>query len=417
MKKNLSLMLITSIFIVGTIIALISKISLYDIVKNYNYNVIIILISMELFTNLLCKVGIIEKIAIYFSAKSQGDKRKCIIYFGLLMFIISAFLNNITAVLMILPIIFVLFKTIGISQKYLNIFLAVILALSNTGGAASPIGDFPAIVIMSSGITTFIDYLIRAFPFFVFTSIILILYWILKLKKENQSNDLKLFSIELLENRYKFFRINKCAMFGIIFILILMLLVWSFIPSNIVPSELVAIIGFVLAMSWCSINNVKVELNVDFKSILTISSFMYLASIISSTGILDLLVNILQNNINNPKTLLIVIMVFTSIISGMFGAGSAATAIMPIIINLSNTTLSSANHWLAIAYAASICAGSSLFMWSATAGFVLSKKIDDTNLIDNDAKLTWKITDYLKYGIQNYLIQLITSISIIYLIV
>ena len=375
MKKNLSLLLITLIFIIGTIIAFIFKISLYDILNNFNYNVVIILISMELFTNLLCKVGIIEKIAIYFSSKSQGDKRKCIIYFGLLMFVISAFLNNITAVLMILPIIFVLFKTIGINQKNLNIFFAVILAISNTGGASSPIGDFPAIVIMSSGITTFIDYLVRAFPFFLFTTFILILYWVLRVNKENDNKNLRLFSIELLKNRYKFFKINKKGLYGIILILIIMLITWSIVPSNVIPSELVAILEFILAMTWCSLNNVKVDLKVDFKSILTISSFMYLASIVSSTGILDSLINILQNNINNPKTLLIIIMIFTSIISGLFGAGPAATAIMPIIVNLSQTSLSYANHWLAIAYGASICAGSSLFMWSATAGFVLSKKL------------------------------------------
>lgn len=41
---------------------------------------------------------------------------------------------------------------------------AAILALSNTGGAASPVGDFPAIIIMTSGITDFIHYLTHAFP-------------------------------------------------------------------------------------------------------------------------------------------------------------------------------------------------------------------------------------------------------------
>ena len=417
MKKNGGLLLITTIFILGTIISFIFNISLSDIIKNFNYNVVIILISMELFTKLLCKVGVIEKIAIYFSSKSQGDKRKCIIYFGILMFLVSAFLNNITAVLIILPIIFVLFRTIGVKQQYLNIFFAVILAISNTGGASSPIGDFPAIIIMSSGITTFIDYLIRAFPFFLFTSIILIIYWILKIKKENDNKDIRLFSVELLKNRYKFIQINKNATYGLIIILIIMLFVWSFISNKIISSELVAIIGFVIAMSWCSINDVKIDLNIDFKPVLTIFSFMFLASIISSTGILNSLVNILQNNISNPKTLLIVIMIFTSIVSGMFGAGPAATAIMPIILNLSNTSLSSANHWLAIAYAASICAGSSLFMWSATAGFVLSKKIEDANLTDNNTKLIWKIGNYLKYGIQNYIIQLITAIIIIYIVV
>ena len=52
---------------------------------------------------------------------------------------------------------------------------------------------------------------------------------------------------------------------------------------------------------------------------------------------------------------------------------------------------------------ASICAGSSLFMWSATAGFILSKKVNQASLTDkNDKKLVWNIANYLKYGLITY---------------
>lgn len=112
-------------------------------------------------------------------------------------------------------------------------------------------------------------------------------------------------------------------------------------------------------------------------------------------------------------------MIITSIVSGIFGAGPAASAMMPVIINLCSTTFASQSDWVAIAYAASICAGSSLFLWSATAGFILSKEINSANLIDkdNDKKMTWNITDYFKYGLQNYFIQLIIAIIVIYIVV
>lgn len=132
---------------------------------------------MELFTNLIVETGIMQLLAIKIAELSKGRKRLCLMMFGGMMFLISSCLNNITAVMMILPIVFVLLKTLEVDRTYICVFFATILALSNTGGAASPIGDFPAIVIMTSGITSFISYLTHAFPLFALTSAVLIAVW------------------------------------------------------------------------------------------------------------------------------------------------------------------------------------------------------------------------------------------------
>lgn len=411
-------LLITLVYVFSVILALITKVSISDVMKNYQFNVLIILIAMELFTNLVSTTGIMEVLSIKISKKSKGNKKIILMLFGLLMFTVSAFLNNITAVLMVLPIIFVLLKTIGIDRKYLNIFFAVILALSNTGGASSPIGDFPAIVIMSSGITSFLGYLLRALPFFLITSILLISWWLIKVKEDKKNPNKKQLAIDILQSKYKYLHVKKDILIGLIIIFLFMFIAWSFVPQNILPSEIIAVLGYVLAMLFCGIKKVKIVQNIDFKPVLTISSFLFLAGIVSSTGILNEFANFLQININNPKILLIVIMLVTSIVSGIFGAGPAASAMMPVIINLCSGIFSNQSDWIAIAYAASICAGSSLFMWSATAGFILSKKINEEELTDEkNNKLLWNISDYFKYGIQNYLIQIITAIIIICIVI
>ncbi len=418
-KNNIgSYLLITLIYIISIIIAFLTKVSIKEVMKNYEFNVIIILIIMELFTNLISCTGIMEKISIKMAILSKGNSKTILILFGILMFFISAFLNNITAVMMILPVIFVLLKTIGIDKKYLNIFFAVILALSNTGGAASPIGDFPAIVIMNSGITTFLGYLYRAFPVFLLTSTILILWWVLKVKDDKAENDQKKLSIDLLKSRYKNLIVKKDVLIGLLIIFFLMFLSWSFVPQKIMPPEIIAVIGYVIAMSFCKIKNVEVFQNVDFKTVLTISSFLFLAGIVSSTGALNDIALELQNSIKEPKSLLIVIMIITSLTAGLFGAGPAASAMMPVIINLCSSTFANQSDWVAIAFAASICAGSSLFMWSATAGFVLSKEINLAEIPNKaDSKnMKWSISNYFKYGIQNYIIQLVIAIIIIYII-
>ena len=150
--------LIAVMFIVGTLVAIGFNLPVKGIMANYSYDVLVILIVMELFTNLIAETGIMQLIAIKIAEKSKGQKRMCLMLFGGMMFLISSCLNNITAVMMILPIVFVLLKTLEVDRKYVCTFFAVILALSNTGGAASPVGDFPAIVIMTSGITSFLSF-------------------------------------------------------------------------------------------------------------------------------------------------------------------------------------------------------------------------------------------------------------------
>ena len=385
--------------------------------NNYQFNVLIILIIMELFTNLISNTHIMELLSLKLAKLSKGNKKLILILFGLLMFIISAFLNNITAVMMILPIVFVLLKTIGIDRKYLNIFFASLLALSNTGGASSPIGDFPAIVIMSSGITSFLGYLLRAFPFFLFTSILIIFWWKIRIKENNKDIDKRKLSLDILQSKYKNLMVKKDVLIALISIFIIMFIGWSFIPQEIIPPEIIAILGYVLAMSVCAIKKENIFQKIDFKPILTISSFLFLAGVISATGILNEIALFFQTNITSPKTLLIVLMLITSLVSGLFGAGPAASAMMPVIVSLCGSTFSTQSDWVAIAYAASICAGSSLFMWSATAGFILSKRINEEELTDGkNEKLSWNILDYLKYGIQNYVIQILIAVFIILLV-
>lgn len=191
LQSSASLILIALMFMAGSGIALFFDISVKSVMSNYSYDVLVILIIMELFTNLIVETRIMQLLAIKIAELSKGQKRLCLMMFGGMMFLISSCLNNITAVMMILPIVFVLLKTLEVDKRYVCVFFAVILALSNTGGAASPVGDFPAIVIMTSGITTFISYLTHAFPLFAITSLVLIVVWGMQVKKENDDGAIR----------------------------------------------------------------------------------------------------------------------------------------------------------------------------------------------------------------------------------
>ena len=56
-------------------------------------------------------------------------------------------------------------------------------------------------------------------------------------------------------------------------------------------------------------------------------------------------------------------------------------------------------------------------MWSATAGFILSGKVNDAGIeAENGKKIEWGVAQYMKYGIVNYGIQLFIAIVIITLV-
>lgn len=406
-----SFLLIAGVFVVASVIAILMKIPIQSVMEDYQYNVLVILIIMELFTNLIVDTGVMQYLATKLAKKSKGNKRRITIYFGLLMFFISAFLNNITAVMVILPVVFVLLKAIDIDKRFICIFFSVILAISNTGGASSPIGDFPAIVIMTSGITDFPNYLFRAMPIFIITSIVLVAFWTFRIK-EKKSDATQELAVELLHAQHKHIRIDVGTLVPLCIILLGMFLAWSFVPQSIVPPEVVAALGYVIASCVSAKRGKQIKQTIDFKAVLTIAAFLFLASVVSATGFLFNIADVLQNNIADPKTLLLVIMMITSMMSGLFSAGPAAAAMMPIIVNLCQTSLAAQSHWVAIAYAAAICAGSSLFMWSATAGFILSSKVNHAELGHQ-----WGISEYLRYGIINYVIQMAIAIIAILLVV
>ena len=408
-----SLFLIAAMFVMGSALALAYGIPVKRVMGSYSYDVLVILIVMELFTNLIAGTGIMQLLAIRIAGVSKGRKRSCLVMFGGMMFIISSCLNNITAVMMILPVVFVLLKTLEADRRYVSVFFAAILALSNTGGAASPVGDFPAIVIMTSGITSFVSYLTHAFPLFAITSVVLVAVWGMRVKREDDDGGVRELAVSCLESQYRNIEIRYDVLKCLAMVFVGMFAAWSFVPQETLPPEVIAILGYVTAMVICSVRRVKVVQLMDLKSVLTIASFLYFAQVVSQTGILNTVAAYLQGNIRDPKLLVMAIMAITSLVSGVFSAGPAAAAMMPVVVEICNGPLSAQSDWIAVAYAAAICAGSSLFMWSATAGFILSGKVNAAGLKGEDGKKAeWGVGQYLKYGLVNYVIQITIALGV-----
>jgi Na+/H+ antiporter NhaD/arsenite permease-like protein len=77
---------------------------------------------------------------------TQGSPLKILILFSIVTAVMSAFLDNVTTVLIIIPIVVELTAGMGLNPRLFVISQAVI---SNIGGTATLIGDPPNIIIGS----------------------------------------------------------------------------------------------------------------------------------------------------------------------------------------------------------------------------------------------------------------------------
>lgn len=410
---------IALIFVV-VVSAVQQHINLSEVLNNFQWNVLIIAVAMSLFTTQLAATGAMNKIAVKFSKWSEGQPVKILVAYALLLFFFSAFLNNFTATLIILPSLFILLRGVKVSEFYIVSLFSLLLAVGNCAGASTPVGDFPAIIILSSGITSFAGYLSHAFPLFLVTALILIGTHVILLKRYVGKNETEKESLErilgvaFLDVQHRHFQINYMNLSVIVFIFISMFFAWSLLPTSQFPPEAIAVIGIIIASAITTARGARTGINCfDLKPFLMIASFLLIAGFVNNTGILVEISRLLEENIHNPNLLLLAVMLLTAVLTGLISAGPSAAAMMPVIQSLANGSLQAESHWLAIAFACAICAGSSLFFWSATAGFMLSDQVGKAKLQDIDAKtdISWGFSAYFKYGILHFLIQLSVGIA------
>ncbi|MBT4819323.1 MAG: hypothetical protein HON70_26690, partial [Lentisphaerae bacterium] len=378
---DMPFLMIACVGLVAAALSLTGAIKLTAAMEHYQWGVLSFFIALDMFTALVVGTGVLDKAAVVIANRSRGNPGLVLLLFSSLLFLVSSFLNNLTAVLVVLPVIFVLLGALRLPRAYVVSFFSLLLAISNLAGASTPVGDFPALIIMKSGLTTFQAYLVRAFPLFAFTGAVVIgLHFAAhhlrrrKTEADNQDDDTHV-SLSLLATKYRYRQVDTRVLWRIAAVFIAMFIGWATIPADVVPPELTAVLGLGLAVTVTGRDFTNVYRAFDLKPVLTVAIMLFVASIIQESGLLERLAGQLQARIHSPVYLLCAVMVMTAICSGLFSAGPAAAAMMPLILSLGapgSGPLADHSDWLAVAFAAAICAGSSLFVWSATAGFPMS---------------------------------------------
>ena len=127
---------------------------------------------MMIIVNIIKRTGLFQYLAIKTAKISKGDPLKIIVYFSIITAIASGLLDNVTTILLIVPVSLVISDTLKINP--LPFIIAEILT-ANIGGAATLIGDPPNIMIGSFTGFSFTDFVINLAPLMLIIFIVTIM--------------------------------------------------------------------------------------------------------------------------------------------------------------------------------------------------------------------------------------------------
>ena len=148
-----------------------------------DWNVIFLLVSMMIIINIMKPTGVFEYVAIKSAKVAKGNPLVIMCIFSVFTAVTSAFLDNVTTVLLIAPV------TIAICHKLdLDVipFLITEAIASNIGGTATLIGDPPNIMIGSKAELGFMPFVYNLTPVIIICLIVYVITIVIVFKKSLQ---------------------------------------------------------------------------------------------------------------------------------------------------------------------------------------------------------------------------------------
>jgi Na+/H+ antiporter NhaD/arsenite permease-like protein len=152
----------TIVAVVGASLMLALKLVTFDqAVDSVDFNVIFLLVGMMTSVSILSKTGFFEWAATSIAKKSRGEPVIIMISLLFITAIFSAVLDNVTTVILLVPVTILISQILEISP--VPIVIMEVIA-SNVGGTSTLIGDPPNIIIGSKAGLTFNQFFIHLGP-------------------------------------------------------------------------------------------------------------------------------------------------------------------------------------------------------------------------------------------------------------
>ena len=357
----------TTAALAGAVVLILTGIVTFDVgMEHIDFGTLGVLVGMMIFVAVVKQSGIFEYIAIKTAKAAKGNPWVIMVLFCIITAVLSAFLDNVTTVLLIGPVTFTVCKMLKMSP--VPYFIVEIMA-SNIGGTATLIGDPPNIMIGMQAGLSMMDFIVYNGPAIVVIMVVAIgMFYIMYGRKmsatsEEMESVMHLHAHEAITNKSLF---HKSVAMTVIVALAFVLHSAIGVEPSVVALTAAAIM---LIISGAEIE--KVLLDVEWATIGFFAGLFIVVGGLVETGVINMLANGLIDITGGDVMITIIVLVWASaIISSFLDNIPMVATLIPIIMAIGNTGVDVMPYWWAISLGA--CIGGIGTLIGASANVVLS---------------------------------------------
>jgi Na+/H+ antiporter NhaD/arsenite permease-like protein len=298
-----------------------------ELLDKIDLNVIALLAGMMIIVNILATTGVFEWIAITIARKSKANALVIFISFMLVTAVLSAFLDNVTTVILIAPITILIAQILEISAIPLLILEAV---FSNIGGTATLVGDPPNILIGSRCGLTFNDFILNLTPAVMVILVVSLLFLCIIMKKNLKSSSCALERIRKTKPDKAIIEPARLKKALVIFALVLA----GFFCSHSIHVEpgIIALAGGLVMAVVCRMDIHHILEKVEWTTILFFVGLFMLIGALEINGIFILLGHgIISMTQGNLMFTVIAVLWFSAVFSAIVDNVPLVIAMIPLI--------------------------------------------------------------------------------------
>lgn len=367
-----------------------------------DFNVIFLLVSMMVIVSITTRSGVFNWIANELLKFTKGHPIRILFALGAFTAVTSAFLDNVTTVILIMPITFAIAKKLDVDP--IPYLLTEIFA-SNIGGTATLIGDPPNIIIGSAGGLSFMDFLKELTPVvLVIMAVVLGLLSFIFRKKLVASED-KMNEIAQIDNSHSI--VDKNLM--IRSTVVLALVIFGFMLHDVIHIEtcVVAMLGAAFLLIFEKPSDILKD--VEWNTIIFfIGLFIIIGGLEASGGIRLMAEWILKVTQGSQAATSMIILWASGVISGIIDNIPYTATMAPMIVEIEKTMGQAYAFPLWWALSLGACLGGNMTIIGAAANVIVSENA-------NKEGHSISFMRFLKYGVAIVAISLVISTVYIYL--
>lgn len=364
--------------------------------KNYvDFDTIFLLVGMMLLVSTIRDIGFFDYVAFKIIKFSKNSLFNIFILLNIFVALFSAFIDNVTTIMIFIPITLAIADAAEISP--IPLVFSEVLS-SNIGGTATLIGDPPNILIGNAARLSFNDFILNtSFPSLL--SIFFILIYLIITKR-------KLF-FKKLEFSIDDFSISKKNLFKSLSILITVLLLFVFQEKLGIHSSVIAFgMGFISVLVIDPKNIEKHFTEIEWGTIFFFLGLFIITGALEDTGILKQVAVFFSKEFgSSPRLFGIVLIIMSFFVSSFFDNIPFTATMIPVIKMLPSINTSFVNltpFWWALSLG--VCYGGNLTPIGASANIVAITML----LKYSNKKVSF--VDYMKFSLVPSIISLLIAI-------